>query len=59
MDPPERPAMNPDVMIVIVFVGEAVLLLVVSVLLMRRSGFGSPRESPEESRRTRPPGRLP
>jgi len=51
--------MNPDVMIVIVFVGEAVFFLVVSVLLVRRSGFGSPRESPEESRRTRTSGRLP
>jgi len=59
MDPPGRPAMNPDVMIVIVFVGEAVFFLVVSVLLVRRSGFGSPRESPEESRRTRTSGRLP
>jgi hypothetical protein len=51
--------MNPDVMIVIVFVGEAVLFLVVSVLLIRCSGFGSPREAPRESHSPRPPERLP
>ena len=51
--------MNPDVMIVIAFVGEAVLLLVVSVVLIRRSGFGSPRDAPQELCRTRTPGRLP